>query len=210
MKTAEQMAEIAERSGQKLPEKDGIKGRAFRFQAGPGPESAAVAGFAAQPQPDAIVQPEVQAAGRLAGLSADDLVARAEKWIGDTSVRLRSGEATRISAVIKPDAGTELCLELRLRNGAIEAEARLQSGNIENLQVRWPELQQQLSRQGIHLGPLTSGFSPGSNSKGNGHHQQQTAPAAEALLRSPIQPARGASTRTATSRSRHHGWETWA
>jgi hypothetical protein len=70
--------------------------------------------------------------------------------------RLVEAKADSLQVVIKPDAGTQLSLELRQRGGGIEAQAVLQKGDFENLKQHWPELQQQLEQRGIKLAPLTS------------------------------------------------------
>jgi hypothetical protein len=133
------------------------------------------------------------------------------------ATRLVGSSSDSLQVVIKPDAGTQLSLELRQRGGGIEAQAVLQSGDLENLKQHWPELQQRLEQRGIKLAPLTSAenFASWSGSQGFKHQPDQPAerepifsgafagfvPAA-VVNNLPDEPA----IQTASSR----GWQTWA
>jgi len=65
--------------------------------------------------------------------------------------RLRTGSMT---AVLRPDPGSELRVELRRRQGTIEIRATVERGDSRAISEGWPELQQQLRGQGIHLHSL--------------------------------------------------------
>ena len=65
--------------------------------------------------------------------------------------RLRNASMT---AVLRPDAGSELRVELRRRDGRVEIRATLERGDAQAIAEGWPELQQQLRTQGVHLLPL--------------------------------------------------------
>jgi hypothetical protein len=65
--------------------------------------------------------------------------------------RLRTESMT---AVLRPDAGSELRVDLRRRDGRIEIRATLERGDAQAIAEGWPELQQQLRAQGVHLLPL--------------------------------------------------------
>ena len=65
--------------------------------------------------------------------------------------RLRTASMT---AVLRPDAGSELRVELRRRDGRVEIRATLERGDAQAIAEGWPELQQQLRAQGVHLLPL--------------------------------------------------------
>ena len=68
-------------------------------------------------------------------------------------------DAESLSVVIRPGAGTELSLELRQRNGAVEAHAILQRGDFQMLNQHWPELQAQLECTGkVELPDLLEAF----------------------------------------------------
>jgi hypothetical protein len=70
------------------------------------------------------------------------------------AVRLARSDAESLSVVIKPGGGAELSLELRQRNGVIEAQAVLQRGDFQAMNQHWPDLQQKLEERGIKLAPL--------------------------------------------------------
>ena len=70
------------------------------------------------------------------------------------AMRLVESNSDSLSVVIKPAVGTELSLELRQRNGGVEAQATLTRGDHQFLSQHWPELQQRLEQRGIKLAPL--------------------------------------------------------
>lgn len=74
--------------------------------------------------------------------------------------RLRTASMT---AVLRPDAGSELRVELRRRDGRVEIRATLERGDAQAIAEGWPELQQQLRTQGVHLLPLEREGSPDSS-----------------------------------------------
>ena len=140
--------------------------------------------------------------------------------------RLRTGSMT---AVLRPDPGSELRVELRRRQGSIEIRATVERGDARMIAEGWPELQQQLRVQGIHLlslerdpapspaqgGPETSG-DRSSQSGGRGRHPY---PGPDAGSRSdgrtdaPASSSRTSSAKAsaATSdRSSHRLLESWA
>ena len=73
--------------------------------------------------------------------------------------RLRTASMT---AVLRPDAGSELRVELRRREGRVEIRATLERGDAQAIAEGWPELQQQLRTQGVHLLPLEREGTPDS------------------------------------------------
>ena len=79
---------------------------------------------------------------------------RTSEMVAVQAVRLARSDAESLSVVIKPGAGTELSLELRQKNGVIEAQAVLQRGDFQALNQHWPDLQQKLEQRGIKLAPL--------------------------------------------------------
>jgi hypothetical protein len=125
------------------------------------------------------------------------------------AMRLVESKFDSMSVVIKPAVGTELSLELRQRNGGVEAQATLTRGDHQLLSQHWPELQSRLEQRGIKLAPLGSetGFSAGDN--GN-FQQHQTSP--EDALQQATAFAEFAATGGATARlvPVHDGWESWA
>jgi len=131
--------------------------------------------------------------------------------------RLVDAKSDSLQVVIKPDAGTQLSLELRQRGGGIEAQAILQKGDFENLKQLWPELQHRLEQRGIKLAPLTSdGNSAAWSGNQNFKNQQEQPAERESLLAGAFAgfvPA-GAMTNLPAEPAIHAasscGWQTWA
>lgn len=67
---------------------------------------------------------------------------------------LRAHRAESLAVVIQPDAQTQLFLQLRQRNGEMEATVRCEQGDFQALNASWRELQESLARQDIRLADL--------------------------------------------------------
>jgi hypothetical protein len=131
------------------------------------------------------------------------------------AVRLVQAQTDTLSVVIKPGAGTELSLELRQRNGGIEAQATLSRGDYQLMNQHWPELQQRLEQRGIKLAPL-GGEANFSTDSGSNFQQPQRDPSARELEAQKASAFAefavasrmvGATARLAVGIS---GWESWA
>ena len=122
--------------------------------------------------------------------------------------RLRTGSMT---AVLRPDPGSELRVELRRRQGTIEIRATVERGDSRAISEGWPELQQQLRGQGIHLhslerepiapsqrGSTGNADDPSPQSGGRGRHQH---PAPEAGPWAQGRPGRFSNERGPSDRS---------
>ena len=92
--------------------------------------------------PEAIALPQARSVARLSDQLSGEVV---------LLQRLRTASMT---AVLRPDAGSELRVDLRRREGRVEIRATLERGDAQAIAEGWPELQQQLRAQGIHLLPL--------------------------------------------------------
>jgi hypothetical protein len=133
------------------------------------------------------------------------------------ATRLVGANSDSLQVVIKPDAGTQLSLELRQRGSGIEAQAVLQKGDLENLKQHWPELQQRLEQRGIKLAPLTSDGNSMTWSGNQNFRNQPEQPAEREALPAgmitgfapvgamTISPAEPVIPATSSS-----GWQTWA
>jgi hypothetical protein len=127
------------------------------------------------------------------------------------AMRLVESKSDTLSVVLKPAVGTELSLELRQRNGGVEAQATLTRGDHRFLSQHWPELQQRMELRGIKLAPLGGGDSLSAND--NSHFQQpqtsqeEAAQQASAFAEFAFVRSGGASARLAVV---HDGWESWA
>ena len=127
------------------------------------------------------------------------------------AVRLLEAQTDTLSVVIKPGAGTELSLELRQRNGSVEAHAVLSRGDFQLMNQHWPELQQRLEQRGIKLAPLggEAGFS--TDSGGSFKQQQPSSRELEAQKASAFAEfVLAGRTLGATARLAVGGWESWA
>ena len=125
------------------------------------------------------------------------------------SMRLVESKSDSLSVVIKPAVGTELSLELRQRDGGVEAQATLTRGDHQFLNQHWPELQQRLELRGIKLSPLGGETNFSANDNGNFQRQQA---ANEEMAQQASAFAEFASIGGATARLApvHDGWESWA
>ena len=130
------------------------------------------------------------------------------------AVRLVESQTDTLSVVIKPGAGTELSLQLRQRDGGVEAHAVLQRGDFQLMNQHWPELQQRLEQRGIKLAPLGSETNFTADNGSSFKQQQQASQEAEAQKASAFAEfalagsrALGATARLAVGVS---GWESWA
>ena len=142
--------------------------------------------------------------------------------------RLRSGVMT---AVLKPDAHSELRVDLRRREGRLEIRATMERGDSQAISEGWSELQQQLRAQGVHLLPLERPSSPpptsrdsadsagerSANSGSRGKNQQtpqETHDGTSWGRGETGQPMRPASTRSANASAKkpdhRHLLESWA
>ena len=130
------------------------------------------------------------------------------------AVRLVQAQTDTLSVVIKPGAGTELSLELRQRDGGIEAQATLSRGDFQLMNQHWSELQQRLEQRGIKLAPL--GGEAGFSTDSGGNFQQQQDPSSRELEAQKASAfaefalasrAIGATARLAVGIG---GWESWA
>jgi len=132
------------------------------------------------------------------------------------AVRLMESQSDMLQVVIKPGAGTELSLQLRQRDGGIEAQATLQRGDFQLMNQHWPELQQRLEQRGIKLAPLGGEANFSADNGGSSKQQQQSsareleAQKASAFAEFAVASRMvGATARLAVS-GLAGGWESWA
>jgi hypothetical protein len=73
--------------------------------------------------------------------------------------------------VLKPDTGTQLTLDVSIsRDGTIQAQARCERGDFQNLHAQWPQLQQSLAVHGIQMADLS-----GQNNSSSQHQNSPNA-----------------------------------
>jgi len=152
--------------------------------------------------------------GAPVGLS---LVQRAQELVSLLVMRLHETSTDEMRVVIKPDAVSQLSLNLQQRGGSVEVQAVLERGNFNLLNRHWPELQQQLELRGVRVAPLAiaeqsfGGGSEGFRQPTTSHGQQAREDAEPAAIPAALIPGLPTATATAsasTISSRH--LETWA
>jgi hypothetical protein len=136
-------------------------------------------------------------------------VERTHDLVSLHALRLVESKADSLSVVLKPDAGTELSLQLRQRNGVVEAQAVLTAGNHDLLSRNWAELQSRLELHGVKLSAL--GGELNANAGGNNFTRPRT-PERDAETENALAFAEfSVATGGATARSAGlYGWESWA
>ncbi|NBP24150.1 MAG: hypothetical protein EBU81_06290 [Proteobacteria bacterium] len=87
-------------------------------------------------------------------LPRNSSVARLSDQLNGEVVLLQRMRTASMTAVLRPDAGSELRVDLRRREGRIEIRATLERGEAQAIAEGWPELQRQLQVQGVQLLPL--------------------------------------------------------
>ena len=130
-------------------------------------------------------------------------------------LQLRQSNTDSLHVIIKPGAGLQLSLQMKQTSEGIEAQAVLQSGNFNDLNQHWAELQQRLEERGIKLAPLGNESATANSGNENSQRQSyQSAPPdalsagafAEFAAGSAAAPRTTPTTATADAR----GWESWA
>ena len=113
--------------------------------------------------PESIALPQARSITRLSDQLSGEVV---------LLQRLRT---TSMTAVLRPDAGSELRVDLRRREGRVEIRATLERGDAQAIAEGWPELQQQLRAQGVHLLPLERESSPDSTKASSNPAEERSA-----------------------------------
>jgi hypothetical protein len=136
---------------------------------------------------------------------------RTQELVTVSAARLSDSGNNSMQVVIKPDAGTQLSLELRQQGGNVEVQAVLQQGDFNHLNQQWPELQQRLEERGIRLAPLTDDGASGNSNNGSETFQNNQSQANEVVPELTLVDApAGMFASEPAQASAHRGWETWA
>jgi hypothetical protein len=197
-------------TGENLPRKAAGSFRTFAPVAAIGDEIQASAAAVKTAPPETLDLSQPAPAGT-------PLLERTQGMVTLQAVRLRESGTDELRVVIKPDAGTQLSLNLRQRDGVVEVQAVLDRGNFDQFSRHWPELQQQLEARGVRVAPLSSA----ENTFGGGSEgfRQPTTPHGQPAgddadpVETPAVLVPGLPTATATasaSTSLARNWETWA
>ena len=139
-------------------------------------------------------------------------VERTHDMVALHAMRLVESKSDTLSVVIKPAVGTELSLELRQRDGGVEAQVTVTRGDHQFLSAHWSELQQRLEQRGIKLAPLGDETNFSANDNGDFKQQQTSEEDAAQQASAFAEFAWAGSPGGATARRSpiHEGWETWA
>ena len=141
MKKADKTTKTADPSEQNLPD----QGYGVPASAGSSFPSSAAA-----PEPANALSPPLNAG--IAPVWFD----RADELISLHAVRLSDSGRDHFQVTIEPGNCISLSLEFRWHKDGIAVQAQLHSGDFEQLNKHWPQLQQQLQPRGINLAPLQS------------------------------------------------------
>jgi hypothetical protein len=135
---------------------------------------------------------------------------RTQEMVTVNATRLTESGNNSMQVVIKPDAGTQLSLELRQQGGSVHVQAVLQQGDFGHLNQQWSDLQHRLGQRGIQLAPLTDDAGSANSNSGetfqNKQNQTTEGVPEVTFADAPI----GMFTAEATPAPAHRGWETWA
>jgi len=127
-------------------------------------------------------------------VAADPAVEQLKHLLLAEAGRFRQNTSVSMSVVICMDEQTELLVHFTQRNGGVNASARCERGNTQQLSTLWPVLQRALAPRRVDLAPLRSAFPDrlsGTTSSVSSQHPQR----------------RG---RRSSARRIRPGWDTWA
>lgn len=97
--------------------------------------------------------------------------------VQEHALRLRLTSRDSLEVVIRPDANTELHLEICQRNGQIQATLRCDAGQAAHWGAGWSRLQENLALHGVQLAPLAE--NPAGSTGGQSHRQPTPQPEPE-------------------------------
>ncbi|MBC8001042.1 MAG: hypothetical protein H7X97_00525 [Opitutaceae bacterium] len=157
-----------------------------------------------------------------AGGTPAERVERVEHMILKEASVVRQSGAESLAVVLKPDAHTELFLQINQRGGQFEAVVRFDRGDASSLGLYWPQLQESLARMDIHLHPMkesnqsnTPQNSPGSFSSADqqnssGHRTPRSASWESEPGFGDAASGREPMRQTGQQARSRSGWESWA
>jgi hypothetical protein len=128
---------------------------------------------------------------------------------------LKSSTVEKLDVVLRPDAQTELRVQVEKINGQVQVQVRCERGDFLALETHWGTIQNSLGAQGVRVEPLQQGSaaqfqqngSPGSQNFSGHPHQREERPAVFFEQEFTNREA----TRTKASRgSAGRGWQSWA
>ena len=157
-----------------------------------------------------------------AGGTPAERVERVEHMILKEASVVKQSGAESLAVVLKPDAQTELFLQINQRAGQIEAVVRFDRGDAAGLGLYWPQLRESLARMDVQLQPMKefTQSNGGHNSQGSFSSADQQNSSGQRTPRSTSwegEPAFGQAVsgretmrQTVAKTRRQSGWESWA
>jgi hypothetical protein len=131
---------------------------------------------------------------------------RLEAQLRERVVEFRDRRADALSVVLRPEPGTELHLQLQLRDNRVEVIATCARGDAAGLQTHWHQLQQSLAGQGVRLAGLETGLGQGAPRRDPAPPAPDSAPSPAHTLSRPTAISAAPSSRTSSRRL----LESWA
>ncbi len=127
---------------------------------------------------------------------------------------LRAAQANELNVVLRPDANTELVLQLRHVDGQVLLQARCERGDFTWLDSQWNGIQNTLAQQGVRVEPLQAAYRSqdgGANSmflpdqRGSRQRDERNLSFEQESSRTSKN-----SSRPVKSAARLRGWQSWA
>jgi len=127
---------------------------------------------------------------------------------------LRVSQQNELNVVLRPDANTELVLQLRQVDGQVHLQARCERGDFTWLDSQWSAIQNTLAQQGVRVEPLQAAYRAqdgGSNSmfmpdqRGSRQREERNSSFEQESSKTSKN-----SSRPAKAGARMRGWQSWA
>jgi hypothetical protein len=127
---------------------------------------------------------------------------------------LKTSSVEKLDVVLRPDAQTELNIQVEKVNGQIQVQVRCDRGDFAALETQWSTIQHSLAAQGIRVEPLQQGAGAqlrqdGSNQFQNQQHSNQREERATPIFEQDF-PNREANRPKGSRSSAGRGWQSWA
>lgn len=167
----EQQNEFADRAKQYLPDKaESLSPRAQAADLGPRRQDSqaklSVESFSAVSAKDVSSSTSVDAESVAKTTEPSPILNRLISGVNHEAMILRQFKPDKLDVVLRPDAATQISLQLRLDGDGIQGVARCEKGDFNLLASHWTELQRTMHQQGVHLEPLKESASALSLSTG--------------------------------------------
>jgi hypothetical protein len=128
---------------------------------------------------------------------------------------VRISQQNELNVVLRPDAHTELSLQIRHIDGQVHLQARCERGDFTWLDSQWSAVQNALRDQGVRVEPLQAAFRAQDGGSSTWMHdqrgsQQREQRPASFNFEQEISKPRKSNSRPTGSTARPRGWQSWA